>query len=116
MSDSTCIFCKIGRGEVPAKLAYQDAEVIAFHDISPAAPTHILIVPREHLVNLDDAKPTHVALMGKLILVAAQIAREQGIASDGYRLVANTGKHGGQSVWHLHWHLLGGRHMAWPPG
>jgi len=112
----SCVFCKIARGELPANVVYQDEDVVAFQDIHPGAPTHILIVPRQHIVNLGEVDAQHTSLMGKLVVAAATIAREHGLGADGFRLVANTGVNGGQSVWHLHWHLLGGRRMSWPPG
>lgn len=110
-----CLFCRIGRKEIPAKLAYEDGEVFAFEDIGPQAPTHILICPRKHFASLDEATAEDQALLGKMQLVAAQIAREKQLRS-GYRTVFNTGKGAGQTVFHLHLHLLGGRDFRWPPG
>ncbi len=110
------IFTRIVRGEAPARIVYRDDEVTAFHDISPAAPTHILIVPNKTLRTLNDAGPDDQALLGKLLLTAQRIAAEMGIAEQGYRIVINCNSQGGQSVYHLHLHLLGGRHMTWPPG
>jgi histidine triad (HIT) family protein len=111
-----CVFCKIARGEIAAQIVYQDEEVIAFRDIHPAASTHVLIIPRQHIDNIAAVDESAVPLMGRLILAAAQIARAEKIEVEGYRLVTNSGRNGGQSVWHLHWHLLGGRKMSWPPG
>ena len=110
------IFAKILAGEIPADKVYEDDDVIAFRDVSPQAPTHILVIPRKPLVSVADAKPEDAELLGKLLLAAAQVAREQGLEEDGYRLVTNVGKLGGQSVYHLHIHLLGGRQLRWPPG
>ena len=111
----SCIFCEIAAGRIPAKLAHEDDRAVAFHDITPQAPTHVLIVPREHLRDLDEATPAHTALLGHLLWVARELAAELGL-SQGYRLVVNRGRDGGQSVDHLHVHLLGGRTMQWPPG
>ncbi len=111
-----CIFCQIARGQMDSDLIYEDELVIAFRDIDPQAPTHILIVPRHHITNLDAATDENVQLLGHLALVAAQIARQEGITAPGYRLVTNVGPDAGQSVPHLHFHLLGGRPMHWPPG
>lgn len=108
------LFQKIADKEIPAKLVYEDDRAVAFHDINPQAPTHVLVVPREPIVKLSDAGPQHEALLGHLLLVANHIAREQGLES--YRVVINCGEKAGQSVWHLHLHLLGGRPMHWPPG
>jgi histidine triad (HIT) family protein len=112
---SDCLFCKIARKEIPAKIVYEDAEVFAFEDIGPQAPTHILICPRKHFASLNDAAAEDQIVLGKLHLVAAQIARERNLL-DGYRTVINSGRGAGQSVFHLHLHLLGGRSFRWPPG
>ncbi len=111
-----CLFCRIARGEIPAKLAHQSADVVAFHDIDPKAPVHVLIVPREHIASIDALDDAHASLMGRLHTVARDLARELGIAQGGYRLIINTGADAGQSVDHIHLHLLGGRHLKWPPG
>jgi histidine triad (HIT) family protein len=111
-----CIFCKIARAEVPARLAYQDDQAVAFHDLSPQAPTHVLIIPRRHLTNLAEAGAGDEPLLGRLLGVARGLAEELGVAGSGYRVVLNVGPHAGQSVDHLHVHLLAGRPMAWPPG
>ena len=110
-----CVFCKIERGEIPARIVYQDAELFAFEDLAPQAPTHILICPRRHFASLNEATSEDTAMLGRAQLVAAQLAAERGIAS-GYRIVINNGRAAGQSVFHLHIHLLGGREFRWPPG
>jgi histidine triad (HIT) family protein len=111
-----CIFCRIASGEIPARLVYEDADTMAFRDINPQAPTHVLVIPRRHIASMNDLQPEDAELMGRLILAAGEIARKEGIASGGYRLVMNTGAAAGQTVDHIHVHLLGGRHMKWPPG
>ncbi len=111
----SCLFCKIIEGSIPSAAVYQDDKAFAFSDINPQAPVHVLIAPREHLVSLAEAGDEHPALLGHLLWVAAQIARDKGLGK-GYRVVINTGADGGQTVDHLHVHLLGGREMAWPPG
>lgn len=113
---SDCLFCGIVAGKIPSTPVYEDSEVYAFRDINPAAPTHILVIPREHIGGINDAEDQQQLLLGKLLISAKKIAREQGLADDGYRLVINTGDHGGQTVYHLHLHILGGREMTWPPG
>ena len=110
------IFAKIARREIPAQIVYQDDEVTAFRDITPAAPTHILIIPNKIIPTLNDATPLDEQLLGKMVLTARKIAKEQGIAESGYRIVMNCNGDGGQSVFHIHRHLLGGRKLAWPPG
>ncbi len=110
-----CIFCKIARGTIPAKKAYEDDLCLAFHDLNPQAPTHLLVVPRQHLISLAHATPQHAALLGHLLQVTAQLAGDLGL-SNGFRAVLNSGTDGGQTVDHLHVHLLGGRPMGWPPG
>jgi histidine triad (HIT) family protein len=112
---SDCLFCKIGRKEIPSKIVYEDADVFAFKDISPQAPTHILICPKKHFASLDEADAEDQSVLGKLQLVAARLARE-GKLLEGYRTVVNNGRGAGQSVFHLHVHLLGGRVFRWPPG
>jgi histidine triad (HIT) family protein len=114
-TNDDCIFCKISRGEIPSKHIYDDAEIFAFEDIHPQAPTHLLICPREHLVSLNDAEDGDAAMLGKIMLVAKRLAAGRGISS-GYRVVINNGTEAGQSVDHLHVHVLGGRAMRWPPG
>lgn len=111
----SCIFCKIVAGEIPSTAIYQDSSAYAFADITPKAPVHILIVPREHIVSLSHASEDQRDLLGHLMWTAAEIARSQGLAK-GYRIVVNAGEDGGQTVGHLHMHLMGGRPMTWPPG
>lgn len=110
----SCLFCRIASGEIPAQLVYESPLCVAFRDIAPQAPTHVLIIPREHVTSLETARDP--ALVGHLALAAAEIARAEGLAGKGYRVVTNIGADGGQSVAHLHFHLLGGRAMHWPPG
>lgn len=116
MSRENCLFCKIADGDIPAAKVYEDDVCVAFNDISPQAPTHILIVPREHFDSLDKATNAHKETLGHLLLTAAQIAREKHFAENGYRTVINTNGDGGQTVFHLHVHLLGGRPFIFPPG
>jgi histidine triad (HIT) family protein len=111
----SCLFCRIVAGEIPSTPVYQDELSYAFADISPKAPVHILIIPRQHIASMADAGEGERALLGHLHFVAAEIARSHGLIN-GYRIVINTGEDGGQSVDHLHLHLLGGRHLTWPPG
>jgi histidine triad (HIT) family protein len=114
--DPKCVFCKIAAKQLPAKLVFENERLVAFEDLNPAAPTHVLLVPREHLASsLDVDERTH-GLVGELVSTAARIARERGIADDGFRLVFNTNAAAGQTVFHLHLHLLGGRTLRWPPG
>ncbi|MCL4268319.1 MAG: histidine triad nucleotide-binding protein [Anaerolineales bacterium] len=108
---SDCIFCKIIKGEIPSTNVYQDEHVTAFRDINPAAPTHILIVPNKHIESVNFVIPDDEALIGKLFAVAKQLAEKEGVSESGYRLVVNTGAEAGQTVFHLHMHLLGGRPM-----
>jgi histidine triad (HIT) family protein len=110
-----CLFCKIGAKKIPSKIVYEDDEVFAFEDIGPQAPTHILICPHKHFASLNEAAPEDQGLLGKLQLVAAQLARKLNLL-EGYRTVVNNGSGAGQSVFHLHLHLLGGRAFRWPPG
>ena len=111
-----CVFCKLAKGEINSDIIYKDDEVIAFRDIHPQAPHHILVIPRRHIATLNDASPEDANLIGKLTLTAQQVAKELGVAEDGYRLVMNCNGHGGQTVFHIHIHLLAGRSMHWPPG
>ncbi|HEU4566336.1 MAG TPA: histidine triad nucleotide-binding protein [Gemmatimonadaceae bacterium] len=109
-----CLFCRVVRGEIPAQIVKETEDCVAFRDINPQAPVHVLVVPREHVPSLDEARdPT---LVGRMALVAAEIARDTGIADSGYRAVINTNAASGQTVFHIHLHLLGGRAMGWPPG
>ncbi|HEX8653474.1 MAG TPA: histidine triad nucleotide-binding protein [Pyrinomonadaceae bacterium] len=116
MSEQTCLFCRVVAGEVPADIIYQDERSIAFRDINPQAPVHVLIIPRDHMESLDEAAQRDEATLGHLLRVGARIANEQGLSESGYRTVVNTGAGAGQSVFHLHLHVLGGRSMSWPPG
>jgi histidine triad (HIT) family protein len=109
---SDCLFCKIARGEIPCRKVYEDDEVLAFHDINPVAPVHFMLVPKLHLATLADAGDAHAALLGKMLLLAPKLAKEQGL-SNGFRTVINTGKGGGQEVFHLHIHVIGGGNI--PP-
>jgi histidine triad (HIT) family protein len=111
-----CLFCSIVEGETPADTVYQDERSLAFRDINPQAPVHVLVVPRDHMESLDDASQKDEALLGHLLRVAARVANEQGLSETGYRTVINTGAGAGQSVFHLHVHVLGGRSLNWPPG
>ncbi len=111
-----CLFCGIVEGRIKANLVYQDERVVAFKDINPKAPVHILIIPRKHLPGVLDIEPSDGALIGEIFQVAGRLAREHGIAEPGFRIVVNSGSDAGQSVFHLHYHLLGGRQMSWPPG
>ncbi len=111
-----CLFCKIFRKEIKSKVVYEDDEIMAFEDINPQAPVHILIIPAKHIENLNEITEQDKDLIGKMFLVAKKIAHEKNISADGYRTVFNTNKNAGQAVFHLHLHLLGGRKMAWPPG
>ena len=113
---SDCLFCAIADGKIKANLVYQDEAVLAFKDIAPKAPVHILIIPRKHVVSVLDIEASDGVLIGLIFQVAGQLAREQGIADSGFRVVVNSGADAGQSVSHLHYHLLGGRRMTWPPG
>jgi histidine triad (HIT) family protein len=116
MTRSDCIFCRIVAGEIPAKFVHEDDRAVAFHDASPQAPVHVLVVPRRHVANVLEAQATAPEVAGHLVAVATALARQLGIADSGFRLVVNQGDDGGQSVHHLHLHLLGGRELGWPPG
>jgi histidine triad (HIT) family protein len=113
---SDCIFCKIVAGEIPSDIVYQDDVCLAFKDINPGAPTHVLIIPKEHIATLNDLTPDHRSAVGHILLVAKQIAGQLGVDASGYRVVANCNSDGGQAVFHIHFHLLGGRRLSWPPG
>jgi len=115
MNDPDCLFCRILRGEIPAKKVYENEHVFAFEDINPQAPTHVLVIPREHFAGLKEAEGGHAEIIGRCQLAAAEIARQRKI-ENGYRTVLNVGPGAGQSVFHLHVHLLGGRNLGWPPG
>jgi histidine triad (HIT) family protein len=116
MAENDTIFGKIARGEIPADIVYEDDQVVAFRDLHPQAPTHVLVIPRKPIPTLNDAADTDAELIGRLFLAAAKIAAQLGLAEDGYRTVVNCNEHGGQTVFHLHVHLLGGRPLQWPPG
>jgi len=112
---SECIFCKIAAGAIPAQVVHQDEHVVAFRDLNPQAPVHLLVIPRKHVASLDDASPGDRELLGRLLEAAQAVAKAEGIAG-GYRVVSNCGSSAGQSVFHIHLHVLGGRPMSWPPG
>ena len=112
----SCIFCRIAAGELPAERLYEDEDMIAFRDIRPVAPIHILVIPRQHISGPADLNEANAPLVGRLCLAASKIAVQEGFAEFGYRLVMNQGTDGGQSVHHLHLHILGGQRMGWPPG
>lgn len=110
------VFAKILAGDIPADIVYEDEHVVAFQDIAPVAPTHVVVIPRKPLASVADASPEDAMLLGRLLLAGAQVARDLGLEEDGYRMVTNVGRDGGQSVFHLHVHLVGGRPFGWPPG
>ncbi len=110
------LFLKIVKREIPADIIYETDEILAFRDINPQAPVHVLLIPKEHIATMNELQEQHEALIGKLFLAAAKIARKEGLADDGYRVVMNCNQAGGQAVYHIHLHLLGGRQMSWPPG
>ncbi len=111
-----CIFCKIAAGEIPARIAYENERLVAFHDLFPQAPTHLLIIPRQHYATLNEVPASESALLGEMMSTATQLARDLGVADSGYRVVMNCNQDGGQSVYHIHLHLLAGRQLGWPPG
>jgi histidine triad (HIT) family protein len=111
-----CLFCKIAKGEIPAKIIYQDDQVVAFDDINPQAPHHKVIIPRKHIATLNDMQSDDCELIGQMAMAATKIAKDLGLAENGYRVVMNCNAAGGQTVFHIHLHLLGGRSMTWPPG
>ncbi len=113
---SECIFCKIIRGELAARVVYEDERVLAFHDIQPAAPTHVLIIPKKHIARMDDVEPEDEALIGHMFAKANEVAHSLGLTENGFRYVINCGPDGLQTVYHIHLHILGGRRMSWPPG
>ncbi len=112
----TCIFCKIANKEIPTKVVLEDDDVIAFHDTNPQAPTHVLVIPKRHIAGIGQAEPGDEAVLGKLLLAARRVAEATGIAESGFRTVINNGAHAGQTVFHIHVHVIGGRPMGWPPG
>ena len=111
-----CLFCKIAAGEIAAELVFKNDSVVAFRDINPQAPTHILVIPRKHIATINDIGQDDSSLVGELYLVAAELARKEGFADEGYRVVMNCNEGAGQTVFHIHLHLLGGRRFSWPPG
>lgn len=111
-----CLFCKIAAKEIPSKVLFEDDDLIAFHDINPGAPTHVLVIPKQHILGLSECAPEHAAIMGKLLLATRRVAEQTGVAKSGYRVVINSGPDAGQSVFHLHLHVIGGRQLGWPPG
>lgn len=114
--DNPTIFGKILRGEIPATVVYEDDRCMAFRDVNPAAPTHVLVIPRKHLATIDEMNEEDEGLIGHLVFVATRVARDEGLSESGYRLVMNCGAGGGQSVFHIHLHVIGGRQLSWPPG
>lgn len=116
MSSEDCLFCKIASGDIPADIVYESTEVVAFRDIKPQAPTHVLIIPRKHIATINDLQSGDEVELGNLFLAAKHIAAEEGIADPGYRVAMNCNEAAGQTVFHLHLHLLGGRQLGWPPG
>lgn len=115
-ASENCLFCRIASGDIPAKKIADDKHVVAFHDINPQAPTHVLVIPRRHIAKLDDLTIDDGLVIGRTIVRASQIARDLGLSEDGYRLVVNNGEGAGQTVFHIHVHVLGGRSLGWPPG
>jgi histidine triad (HIT) family protein len=113
---SDCLFCKIRDGEIPANIAYENDDVLAFHDVNPQAPVHILIIPKTHIPTVNDMDDSDQLIMGKLFSSAKIIAAQHGVSDDGYRLVVNCNAQAGQTVFHIHMHMLAGRSMSWPPG
>jgi histidine triad (HIT) family protein len=116
MSAQDCLFCKIVEGGLPADIVYENDSLVAFRDIDPKAPTHILLIPRRHVATMNDLQAGDESLVGDLFLTAARLAADEGLADDGYRVVMNCNAAAGQSVFHIHLHLMGGRTMTWPPG
>ena len=114
--DAACLFCRIVAGEIPATMVHEDDEILAIRDIAPRAPTHVLFLPKAHIPSADDLTAADGELLGRIFGAIAEVARSEGIAANGYRVVTNVGTWGGQSVDHLHFHVMGGRAFAWPPG
>lgn len=111
-----CLFCKIAQGTIPATVIFEDNDIIAFHDIKPQAPTHLLVIPKRHIATINDTHIDDSQLLGSMILCAKNLAKNEGLSEQGYRLVFNVNSGGGQEVYHIHLHVLGGRQMTWPPG
>ncbi len=116
MTEQDCLFCKILAGDIPADVIYESDAAIAFRDVNPQAPVHVLIIPRQHIATINDLDASDAATVSSMIMAAKEIARDEGLADDGYRIVMNCNQAAGQSVFHIHLHLLGGRSLAWPPG
>jgi histidine triad (HIT) family protein len=112
----TCLFCKIATGALMADIVYESDEVLAFRDINPQAPTHILIIPKQHISTLNETQADHKLLLGTMVFTAKEIAKKEGLSDSGYRLIFNVNQNGGQTVYHIHLHVIGGRPMTWPPG
>ena len=113
---SDCLFCKIAEKKIPSKIVHEDDKAVAFEDVNPQAPTHVLVIPRKHVASIAELNDADAGLLSHLMLTGAKVAKQKGIADGGYRIVVNTGRNGGQTVFHLHLHVLGGRPMHWPPG
>jgi histidine triad (HIT) family protein len=111
-----CLFCKIVQKSIPAKIVYEDDQTLAFDDINPQAPVHTLIIPKKHIAAVQDCRDEESTLLAQLLVTCANVAKQKGLSESGYRIVTNTGRDAGQTVFHLHLHVLGGRHMRWPPG
>lgn len=116
MTEQDCLFCKILAGDIPADVIYESDSAIAFRDVNPKAPVHVLIIPRKHIATINDLDSSDEAMVGSMIMAAKEIAYDEGLADDGYRVVMNCNQAAGQSVFHIHMHMLGGRTLAWPPG
>ena len=114
--EQDCLFCRIVRREIPSQIVHETENLLAFRDIDPKAPLHVLIIPKRHIASGSDVEPADAQLLGELFVAARAIAQEQGVTEDGYRVVVNTGAGAGQTVFHIHMHLLGGRDLTWPPG
>ena len=116
MANGKCLFCRIASGEIPSKKVYEDNDIVAFQDINPQSPTHVLVIPRRHIPSLDDLTEADAATVGTALVRIAQLARDLHLNTNGYRVVVNNGEAAGQTVFHIHFHLLGGRNFGWPPG
>ena len=112
----SCIFCRIASGEIPARKVLENEHVVAFHDLDPRAPVHVLVIPRHHITSVGGAEPEHAAILGEVLLACRAVAESEGVAKSGFRIALNAGPDAGQSVDHLHAHVLGGRQLGWPPG
>lgn len=113
---SDCLFCRIVERKIPAQIVHEDDQTLAFDDINPQAPVHTLVIPKKHVAAVHEYGIQDQSLLGQLLLTCSKIAKQKGLSESGYRIVANTGREGGQTVFHLHFHVMGGRHMGWPPG